>query len=348
MRGTSARIAPGTGTIVLLAGLASTAFASKEARAGSGPWVPGAGETQVFIGGDAQRFAHLGITDINGDRQVLEVDEGVSAVDVKAIASYGILGRFEIEGSIPWYHVYANRTDGALCGALGLGACKTTESIGILTLRGKALVLDELAGRPLSLAVGGEMRHGAFSYSVRERITNVGEGSLDTGAFLTAGRVGGIGADGSWAAFLELGGRYRFANTTSYTDASCAADAALAAKEGDTAPSCDESSVPGNEWFGAFDFLVSPRFPVAFGPSVAGLWRPDGLAFYELDATDEDRFSALRVGLVRAGGKVILRNQAGTSFVASVLGTVFAYNNPTDAVLFSMGIGFPLGKDKDG
>ena len=45
------RIAPS----IVLAALSSPAWAS------SGPWVPGPGETQVFIGGDAQRFGHLAL-----------------------------------------------------------------------------------------------------------------------------------------------------------------------------------------------------------------------------------------------------------------------------------------------
>jgi hypothetical protein len=298
------------------------------AWASSGPWVPGPGETQVFVGGDAQRFSNLKVTDENGDAVVIPVDEGISAVDLKGIASYGILGKFELEGSASLYHVYANREDGAVCNTvLGEGSCATTDSIGILTFRGKGLILDELAGAAISMALGAELRHGAFTARDRERVTNTGEGTFDAGAFLDVGRVGGIGSDGSWAAYLELGGRYRFPNTTSYLSVAG-----------------DEVSVPGNEWFGQLDFLVSPRFPVAFGPEIAGLWRPAGLAWYEANLADEDRFGALKVALVRAGGKVIVRNRLGTSFVVSALGTVFAWNNPSDVFLVSMGVGFPVGK----
>jgi hypothetical protein len=297
----------------------------------SGPWVPGPGETQVFVGGDAQRFGRLKITDENGDDVVIDVDEGISAIDLKGIASYGILGKFEIEASAAAYHVYANRSDGAVCNeVLGAGSCKTTDSIGILTFRGKGLLLDELAGSPISFALGAEVRHGAFTAADRERVTNTGEGTLDTGAFLDVGRVGGIGSDGSWAAYMELGGRYRFPNTTSFA----------------SADGSDKVSVPGNEWFGQVDFLVSPTFPIAFGPEIAGLWRPSGLAWYEDNLADEDRFGALKVALVRAGGKIIVRNRSGTAFVVSALGTVFAWNNPSDIFLVSMGVGFPVGKKK--
>jgi hypothetical protein len=148
------------------------------------------------------------------------------------------------------------------------------------------------------------------------------------GGFADVGRVGGFGADGSWAAYMEVGGRYRFPNTTSYTS--------LDGK--------DEVSAPGSEWFGQADFLLSPTFPIAFGPEITGLWRPTGLAWYELDLADVDRFAALKVALVRAGGKIIVRNRTGTSFVLSGLGTLFAWNNPSDIFLVSAGVGFPLGK----
>jgi hypothetical protein len=304
-------------------------FFAGPAWASSGPWVPGAGEIQAFVGGDAERFGHLATTDANGDRSVLDVDEGISAIDVKGIVSYGILGKFEIEGQLPWYHVYANETDGAVCELLGQGSCATTQSIGIITFRGKALVLDELAGSPVSLSLGGEIRDGAFAYDDRSRVTNVGEGGLDTGAFLDVGRVGGIGSDGSWAAYAELGGRYRFPNTTTYTTASG-----------------DDVNAPGSEYFGQVDFLVSPKFPVLFGPEIAGLWRPGGTAWYDLDFASDDRFGALRIGLVRAGGKIIVRSRTGTSFVVSALGTVYAWNNPSDIFVLSTGVGFPMGKKK--
>jgi hypothetical protein len=316
--GETMRIVP---SIVALA-LAPPAWAS------SGPWVPGPGETQMFLGGDAQRFGHLRITGENGDPVVLDVDEGISAVDLKAIASYGILGKFELEATLPIMHVYANRSDGATCEVLGPGSCATTDSIGILVLRGKGLLLDELAGSPITMALGAELRHGAFTFDDRERVTNTGEGTFDTGGFVDIGRVGGIGSDGSWAAYMELGGRYRFPNTTTY----------------ESAVGNDQVSAPGAEWFGQVDFLVSPTFPIAFGPEITGLWRPTGLAWYELDLGDVDRFAALKIALVRAGGKVIVRNRTGTSFVVSALGTLFAWNNPSDIFLVSAGIGFPIGK----
>jgi hypothetical protein len=312
------RIAPS----IVLAALSSPAWAS------SGPWVPGPGETQMFLGGDAQRFGHLRVTGSDGEPIVLDVDEGVSAVDLKAIASYGILGKFELEGTVPISHVYANRDDGEICALLGPGSCSTVDTFGIFQLRGKGLLLDELAGSPLTLSLGAEMRVGAFTFPDRWRVTNTGEGTFDMGGYADVGRVGGFGADGSWAAYMELGGRYRFPNTTSY----------------ESADGKETVSAPGSEWFGQVDFLLSPTFPIAIGPEVTGLWRPTGLAWYELDLSDVDRFAALKIALVRAGGKIIIRNRTGTSFVLSGLGTVFAWNNPSDIFLMSAGVGFPLGK----
>ena len=53
------------------------------------------------------------------------------------------------------------------------------------------LALDELYGPPLSLAVGGELRVGTFTAPERAQLTNLGEGTTDLGAFLSAGRSGG-------------------------------------------------------------------------------------------------------------------------------------------------------------
>src|SRR5687768_13175668 len=117
------------------------------ATAGSGPWVVGDGRASVYLGVEAQRLNHLAVN-TDDEREVLDVGEGISKFGVRAIATVGLGRRLELEGSAPWYHVRANREDAALCEALGLGACDTTQGVGILEARVKGVVLDEYFGAP--------------------------------------------------------------------------------------------------------------------------------------------------------------------------------------------------------
>lgn len=303
------------------------------ALAGTGPWVVAEGQGQLYLGGEGQRIEDLSIQTADGETTVIEVDDGLTTIGAKAILTYGVLGRFEVEGTLPFYRVYANRRlqgPETVCGSLGLGACYTTEGVGIITLRGKGLLLDEFVGQPVSLALGGEVRHGGFTANDRERITNLGEGTIDTGAFASVGRIMGLGS-GTWSTFLEVGGRYRFPNTTDYVPAA-----------GDPEP------VPGTEWFASTEVLFNPVFSFSIGPEVQGLWRPGGFDWYELDLADVDRLSALRIGLVRTGLKALVRNEAGAGFSVSAARTVYAFNNPSNATVISMGISFPALSRKQG
>src|SRR5688572_16755328 len=98
------------------------------ARAGSGPGVVGEGAGSLYVGAEVARFGKLRIDE--GEEGVVDVDEGISRFGIKAIGSIGLAPRIEMQIAVPWYHVYANRSDGEICGALGEGAgldaCETT------------------------------------------------------------------------------------------------------------------------------------------------------------------------------------------------------------------------------
>lgn len=291
------------------------------AHAGSGPWVIGSGQGNLYVGVEAQRLTRLHIQDAGGtDQEVIDVGEGLSAFGVKALGTAGITSRFDVQVEVPWYRVMANRDDHPLCDALGLGACNTTESLGLIGLRGKGLVLDELFGAPLSLAVYGELRIGTFTAKDRQRITNVGEGTTDAELGLSAGRSAGMGT-GYWSAHIDAGWRYRWPNTTSYPQLS-----------GNTV-------APGYEWTGLGEFIASPVPAFGFGPVVTSLYRPRGLDFKELDLTDVDRLAALRIANARAGAVFVVRNaRSNANASLSVLRTVAATNNPTDAWVVGAGV----------
>jgi len=297
--------------------------ASSVAHGGSGPWVVGAGSTSLFAALESQRLTVLSTQTADGPVDV-DVGEGLSAQGFKVVGTYGIQSRAEVELAVPWYRVYANRADAEVCALLGLGACQTTQGVGLIEARLKGLVLDELYGAPVSLSVSLASRYGAFTAPDRERITNLGEGTFDLGPEVAVGRSSALPGKGDWSAYLQLGWRHRFANTDNFPDLS--------------------TPVPSSEFYGETELLVSPGAGlVGFGPAVSGLWRPGGLDWYELEAAgglaDIDRFSALKIYNVRVGGELLLRGRSGMTLTTSVLRTVAARNNPTDAFVFSIGLG---------
>lgn len=285
------------------------------AAAGSGPWVLSPGDGSLYAGAEAQRIGRLALSEGSYADSVVDVDAGLSKAGVVLDATAGLLPRFEASAQVPWYRVTAHETDGATCTALGLGACRTTEGLGIVVLRGKFLVVDELRPAPLSLALGPEVRVGSHQADVRQRVTNLGEGTNDLGAFVSAGRSGALGAAYA-TGHLDLIGRYRLPTGT-----------------GEDAPiPGPELAVDGEVLFGGAQWLVGPTWNL--------LWRPVGADFEAADLTDVDRFGSLTVLSARAGGKLIVRGNERLSISLAVLGTAYAVNNPADLVSVSAGVGW--------
>lgn len=290
---------------------------SSSASAGNGPWVIGKGNASLYTGVEMQRLTKLSF-DQGDDHEVIDVDQGLSTFGVKGIGTIGLTDRIELEGTVPWYRVVANREDGGLCAALGADRCATTQSVGILSARAKGLLLDEYFGAPLSLTFGAEVRSGIFTHATRDRITNVGEGTLDFGPFVMIGRTGKI-ADGYWTAYLGGGWRYRLPNTTAYAG---------------------NDRVPGSEFTAEGQWLLAPNTRLALGPSAYLLHRPTGHDFSTVDLTDPDWTAALRITNVRVGGTLVVRGTETLAFSASALATVYAFANPTDVVTLSLGLQF--------
>lgn len=298
---------------------------SQLASAGGGPWVPGAGQLQVYAGVEGQRFTVLEGNDANGDPNIeVDVAGGISTLTGVLDLSYGVSSRTEVELILPYQHTHAKQADAPVCGLLGLGACRTTSTVGVIEGRVKTLVLDEVSGAPLSLAVGGVVRFGELTAAHRERITNAGEGTLDVGARVGVGRSGALGG-GYWVANLDLVGLYRFPTATDFP-----------APDGDL-------TIPGPEVWSTADVLVAPSVSVAFGPTASFATRPGGLQFgemLELAGGSVDRFASIRYTQARVGGKLVLQDEDYNAVSLSVTRTVYAVNNPMDT--WSIGAGVSL------
>lgn len=306
-------IAPLTATMLGLGLLATPA-----AQAGTGPWILGKGDAQVYVGLDAQRFTRLAVGSGSYTDDVIDVDQGVQSFGAKGIFSIGVAPRFQVEAEVP-YQVAFTPSQGGVCELLALGACNRTAGIGIITLRNRVLVLDEIAGNPVSISLGLDARFGQLTQAERERITNLGEGTFDIQPVFSLGRIGALGMKGgSYSTALDLGWRYRVPMRTDFGDGS--------------------RVVPGWEVVANHETLFSPVPAVAFGPAVDLLWRPNGVDFSETDLTDVDRFGALRILALSAGGKVLIRGSSRVTVALSAFHTVYAINNPSDVFTVSAGV----------
>jgi hypothetical protein len=298
------------------------------AHAGSGPWTVGAGRASVYAAVEGQRLGRLAI-DRGDARQVVDVGEGLQKVTVKGIATVGLTNRVEAELGVPWTRAETTRPDSALCGALGLGACETTEGIGIVDAKAKLLLLDEYFNAPLSLSLGGEVRLGQLTAGDRERITNLGEGTLDAGPFLSIGRTTSVGSSGYVSAWATGGYRFRSRNTDEFP----------------LADPREDLPAPRDEVAASAQILLSPTGRWSVGPDASFLYRP-GPDFSQVDLTDPDRFAALGITALRVGGIATVRASDTLTGVLSVLGTAVAVNNPTDS--WTVGVGLQWSGDLPG
>jgi hypothetical protein len=289
--------------------------AATDARAGSGPWVVSEGDLNVYSELEYQRISELAISSNGEEVDVIAVDDGIETFGAKAIATYGLRERIDLELQVPWYRAEANTTTGPICTTLGLQACVTTEGLGAVTAKVKGLLVDELALAPVSLSVAGVARFGAFTSDERARITNLGEGTTDLGGVLAVGRSGGL-LDGFWSGWAQVGWLHRFPNQEFRGIA-----------------------VPGGELLADAEVMAGARRWWSLGPSVSLLHRPEGVDFVQADVTSVDRFSMLRVTSLRGGGKLVLRSSERTALVLSGLTTLAAVNNP---YVFSFGAGVSI------
>lgn len=285
----------------------------------AGPWVPGAGRTSVYLGVEGQRFNRVAAYSDDGVDNV-RVGEGINTLTAVGVVQHGLGTRAALELVVPFHHGHASRPDVQLCADLGLDACRETNVVGVIEAEVKGLVLDELSGAPFSLAAVGEVRFGALAAKARSRLTGPGVGTMDLGVIGAIGRSGALGARGYYSLSLDLGWRYRVPHTTTYP-----------LLNGDEV-------VPASEFHGDLQALFAPVPSVALGPSVLTLIRPWGRDFGAIEPTDIDRFSSLRVGDIRVGAKVILKDPAGNAFVLSVHRTVWAWNNPSDTLSVGAGV----------
>ncbi|HHO51565.1 MAG TPA: hypothetical protein ENK18_12000 [Deltaproteobacteria bacterium] len=282
------------------------------ALAGSGPWSLSKGDLSVYGGIEAQRFTTLAPV-FDGELVPVVVGGRIHNTTIKGAISLGLIDRVEIEVSVPIQRVEAALTGGGACADFPLSPCETSQGLGLVDLRTKWQLIDELGGAPISAALGARVRLGAHTQATRERITNLGEGTTDFGIYGVIGRTAGLG-QGFYNGFLEVGYLHR-------------------------PPNLLEPRSPHDELWSDLVFHVAPRRIVCLGPASSLFWRPGGVDFDTVDLSRSDRFASLRALNLRVGGELVLRDpEVGVALSVTVLQTVVARNNPSDTWIVSLGL----------
>ncbi|MCO4746653.1 MAG: hypothetical protein KC912_17800 [Proteobacteria bacterium] len=295
-----------------LAGLAlvMALLASPAAEAGGGPWTLSGDDLSTYVGVSYTRWR----TFLGGEgAEAVKLPSAVTRTDLGGEVTYGLLTSVDVEvrGGIGWSGI--GRADADICAQDT--ACDSTLSLTPIRARGKVRLLDELRGAPFTLAVGPEVRFGDFTREQRMRVTALGDGQTDVALFASVGRLGGLGSM-SYSTYIEGIGRHRLASTE-----------ILGQK------------VPADEISASGEFLLYPTPNVSAGLAVDALHSIGGLDFGEVPLDDPDRFTALSVTSVKLGGKIGVRSVQNTTLSISVLGTLYAENNPADFFTVGVGIG---------
>ncbi|MFT5680889.1 MAG: hypothetical protein ACI8RZ_001795 [Myxococcota bacterium] len=280
-----------------------------EAMAG-GPWVLSAGDFDVYSGLESRRATTL--TNSTGDGNTLP-GGGVSTMGAVGILSAGILPGLQGSIQVPIHRSRSLASDDTACDDLGLGACKTSQGIGTVTMQLKGQVLDELYGAPVSAALVGELRLGDLTAPTRARLTSLGEGTTDLGVFASVGHSGGLGS-GFWSGQVEGGWRYRFPNAT-----------------------VSGQSVPGSEILANLEVLAGSA-AWSIGPTAYFMTRAGGVTLEETDLTSTERYVALQTTSAHVGGKLLLRSAANWTVSLSGLRSVFSQNGFGDELIISAGV----------
>lgn len=294
------RLSPATCAAITALGVSFSPLA----LAGSGPWVISARDFSVYGGIEVQRIDELALKDGLDSPDVIPVDDGIETTFGSGVLTWGVRKRTELELTVPYARVDANRPGGPVCASLGPRTCATTTGLGVVVARAKWLALDELNGSPVSVAIGPELRLGQHTGPTRARVTNLGEGTTDLGATVAIGRSGGL-AEGSWSAHIDSTWRRRGSNRAA-----------------------DAPRLPGDELQLDAELFAGLHPWWSIGPTASWWERPEGVDFGEGDLSDIDRFGALNGRNVRLGGKLLLRGADRTTLVIGASQTVAARNNP--------------------
>ncbi len=284
---------------------------SGPAHAGIGPWVLSPGDLSAYAGSRYERYTTMAHDD--GATTPI-IGEGVVDLGAVVVLGAGLVPGVEGELLVPWVTSRVLQPQSERCDNLSLEGCKPSAGIDVIRARLKVALMDEWYGAPFSLTSGLELRYGEMGAQTRARLTSLGDGTSDVGGYLALGRAAEMGSRSIDSA-MEIGARYRFPNGTQ-----------------------SGYAIPGSELFACVEILPALSSVLHLGVTADALVRPGGLALEEIDYDSVDRYASLAARTVRVGGKALLQVNTSWSVIFSGGRTVYARNNPVDALDLGFGL----------
>lgn len=249
----------------------------------------------------------------NGDPSNLPAP--VTDKGVTAYYAVGVSDRMDIGLNIPVQQT--SMGEGAPSGEM----YASTTGLAATSVNSRILIAREGDALPLTISGIGSFRVGSYHAETRDRLTNIGEGSIDFGAGLLLGRVLLAGPGTLW---IEAGGQYWRRIPASF---------------GTTI-----DKYPGD------DITYSSEVGYSFHPKVGvaavvdGYQRLSGVDYPALanDSTIpvEEQWTALRGAQMKAGGKLNFYATEKFTVSSSYLTAVSAVNNPIDERVIGFGVSY--------
>lgn len=280
-----------------------------EALAGDGPWTLSPRQQNLYLGADYYQYSLFN----PGSGEARDVPSPITASALTGVWTAGLRPGLELELKLPLERARAQDQDGCLAAAPVEGWCRTSSGVGDVGAQIKLRALDELYGSPVTVSVSGGMRSGELYADHRQRLTTLGDGHTDLGGGLSMGRTDVLGS-GWYRASLDLWYWYRLPV---------------------------EGAELHDEISGSFAALVAIWPGFALGPAAHGFWRLGGDDVSEADFSNPDLWATLAARQVQAGAKLGIFGVSGAPTLSlTLLRTVYAQNNPTDAFVVSAGLGW--------
>lgn len=268
------------------------------------------GAYTVYLGASHSKWSQYRANGDPSDLPAPVIDKGLTAY-----YAVGLSDRMDIGLNIPIQQT--SMGEGAPSGEM----FETTTGLAAASASSRVLIAREGGTLPFTLSGIGSFRVGSYHAETRDRLTNIGEGSIDFGAGLLMGRVLLAGSGTLW---IELGGQYWYRIPASFGSG--------------------EDKYPGD------DISYSSEIGYSFHPKVGvaavidGYQRLSGVDYPAL-ANDssippEEQWTALKGAQTKVGGKLNVYATDRITVSSSFLAAVSAVNNPVDEKVIGLGVSY--------
>jgi hypothetical protein len=238
--------------------------------------------------------------------------DDISNAQIFGSLSIGITDYLDISLQVPFRTVWAGSE------APNIDDFHTTIGIGRMNVGTKILINPDGGTLPFTISMYTGIRNGSFHSKYRERITNLGEGTLDVGFGLLAGKV-----DFLWSGFywIETSGYYWYRQ-----------------------PITRNTAFPNDEISYTLEmgYAFHPKFGIA--SCTYGYDRIGGLNYPTTDTDPTiqtiDRWAALDASQIKTGLKI--NHYIGDAWTTNLqfLYSVYAKNNPINEYWMGIGINY--------